>query len=141
MDRLTKTSQSGGDSNVLQYMHCDIGVYRVMEFHYFEGDNFVEFVTYEKSPSGRHLKVCNKSMKLSLNVMRVFLLHLESIDYNFERIKEGIETELDLHLGENYHLRMDKDIKCVDIRMHFVPLDRPKTSANLRQGHPGNQIL
>ena len=125
------------ESQLLQFIHCDIGVYRLIEFTYYQGENFAQLVTFEKSPNGNYHKVCSKSLRISLNMMRVLIQNLESIDEHFNLLKEGNVQHYNLHLGENIHLRMDPDIKCVDIRKHFIPNGVTRVKENLKPGKPG----
>ena len=139
MDKATQTSEKNysKDSVVLQYMNCNIGVLRIPEVHYLQGNSFIEFVTYSKSPSGNYSKVSTKSIKLSLTSFRVFLQNLSDIEHHFEILKVSGQTEYRIHLGEHFHLKIDKDIKCVDIRKHYIPTGVEQKECNLQPGYPG----
>ena len=140
MDKSRQTYDDGYNTpkhGLLQYMNFNIGVLRILEVHYLQGNNFIEFVTYTKSPSGNYAKVSTKCIKLSLECFRVLLQNFETIDKHFEILKETGQAEYRVHLGEHFHLKIDKNIKCVDIRKHYIPAKLESISSNLQPGIPG----
>lgn len=133
----SKPSVKNTNSNITQFLNCNIGVHRIVEVHYLQGDSFFEIITYSKSPSGNYSKVSNKCMKLPLTLYRVLIDHLDHILDHFKIIKEGGQTEYSLHLGELVFLRIDKDIRCIDIRKHYLPVGAEAKQSNLKPGFPG----
>ena len=133
----TETTLGKKANQILKYLNCNIGLYRVVEVQYFQGEGHIEIVTYEKSPSGNYSKVSNKCLKLSLMLYRVLTDNLETIVQHFQILKDGGKTNYRLHLGEQIFLRIDPDIRCVDIRKHFIPTGSVSSEKNLRPGIPG----
>jgi len=93
--------------------------------------------SYEKSPSGSYSKIPNKSLKIPLILLRVFIIHLDSILEAFENAKAGEPISYSLHLGGLLYLRIDKNIRCVDWRKHYIPKGLSHTLENLKPGMPG----
>lgn len=129
------TSQN--QTNIQQFLNCNIGVHRILEIHYIEGTGEIEFITFDKSPSGNYSKSANKCIRLPLELFRVFLDNLEDILFHFEILKGGGETEYKLHLGQLYFIRIDKKVRCIDWRKHFIPVGLEPKPSNLKPGFPG----
>ena len=133
----TETTSGKKTNQILQYLNCNIGLYRVVEVQYLQGDRHLEIVTYEKSPSRNYSKVSNMCLKLPLILYRVFTDNLSTILHHFQILKDGGKTSYKLHLGEQIFLRIDPDIRCVDIRKHFIPTGSELSEKNIRPGIPG----
>ena len=133
----TSTLSSNPNHQILQFINCNIGLNRIIEIHYFEGESHIDIISYDKSPSGNYSKVSNKSIRLPLTLYRVLLDNLDSIKHHFKILQEGGQTDYKLHLGELTFLKIDRNVRCVDIRKHFVPVGSEYTLTNLRPGFPG----
>lgn len=124
-------------TNIQQLFNCNIGIHRIIEIHYIEGSNEIELLTFDKSPSGNYSKSANKCMRLPLELFRVFLDNLDDILYHFQIVKTGGETEYRLHLGQLVFIRIDKKVKCIDWRKHYIPAGLDSLVSNLKPGFPG----
>lgn len=123
---------------LLTTINWNIGYRRTVEVVFKEGDNFFELSNYEKSASGgASSKVQNKSIQIPLIYYKVFLQHLEEIKGIFERAQAGEPVQYSLHLGGLVYLRIDKNIRCVDWRKHYIPKESLHAIENLSPGLPG----
>lgn len=138
MDSLANFNSTVHTDDVLKYIHYNIGdSRRVVEVHYYQGNNYFDIVTYEKSPSGNYSKVSNKCLRISLELLAVFIDNLDAILDAVSILSAGGETELKIHLGQLIYVRIDKGVRCVDIRKHFIPSNLEVSEDNLKPGFPG----
>lgn len=137
MDSLKNNTAIHSDE-VLKFIHYNIGdSRRVVEVHYYQGNPYLDLVTYEKSPTGNYYKVSNKCLRLSLDIFASFIEHIETILSAVDILSTGGETELKIHLGELIFIRIDRGVRCVDVRKHYIPTDTESCEANLKPGFPG----
>ena len=133
----TSNAASQTNSNLLQYFNTNIGHNRIIEVLYYQGNSYVDIVTFEKSPSGNYSKISSKSIRIPLLSVKLIYQNIERIIQHFEVAKSGEETEYSLHLGGLLMLRLDRNIKCVDFRKHYLPPSSPAIIENIRPGIPG----
>jgi len=126
------------NEEVLKFIHTNISDYRrVVEIHYYQGNSYFEIHTYEKSPSGNYTKVSRKCLRISLEVLAVFIDNYETISEAASILTSGVETQLNIHLGELLFLKIDRGIRCIDIRKYFIPQETESIQSNLKPGFPG----
>ena len=123
--------------DLLKYLKYNIGHQRIIELHYCEGNQHIELISFDKSPSGNYSRTTSKSLKLSLQALKVIDINIDTIKEKFEQVKKGEPVEYFLHLGNLLYLRIDENIKCVDIRKHYLPTGKTPSVQNLRPGVPG----
>ena len=78
--------------------------------------------TYVNLPEGALCRVSSKSIRLSIDNWRVFIQNLETIQNNFNKLKENVEDptiDLDVDLGDMIHVCMVSNISCVHIRTYY----------------------
>lgn len=137
MDSLLSNTSTHTDE-LLKFIHYNIGdSRRVVEIHYYQGNSYFDIVTYEKSPSGNYSKVSNKCLRIQLELLAVFLENLDTIQEAVSILSSGGETELKIHLGQLIFVRIDRGIRCIDFRKHFLPPNTEPSVENLKPGHPG----
>lgn len=122
---------------LLKQLNCDIGLNRIVEVQCNEASPFFEIVSFDKSPSGNYSRSAKKSLIFNLENLKVIIDNIDIIKQNFELAKISEEVEYKLHLGELLFLRIDKGIKCVDFRRHFIPKGNEHIAENLSPGLPG----
>lgn len=137
MEGLSSATSIHSDE-LMKFIHYNIGdSRRVVEIHYYQGNSYIDIVTYEKSPSGNYAKVANKCLRINLELFAVFIDNLDIILEAVQILSSGGETELKIHLGQLLFLRIDRGIRCIDLRKHYLPPNTPTCQENLKPGYPG----
>ena len=133
----TGTNISKPSSDVLQYLNVNIGHQRIIEVLFYEGKSYIEILTFEKSPTGNYSKISSKSLRIPLISLKVIYDNLDTIKEKFETAKSGSEIQYRLHLGSLLMLRLDRNIKCVDFRKHYLQPNAIPLQENILPGIPG----
>ena len=100
----------------------DIGMKRCVCVEVNPDKQTLSINTYVNLPQEVICKVSTKSIQLSIDNWRIFLQHLETIQNNFDKLKENAEdSTINLHvdLGDMIYISMVPNISCIHIRRYY----------------------